>query len=321
MAPLTEDDISPFLGLWPGVSGAKATLINLSENHTFRIDSPSGQKYALRVHRQGYQSQASIVSELTWVSALGNQTIVPVPQPVEGKNGNLVQSLGGAHAVLFNYLPGAEPSATDDLFWLFEDLGRLAAHCHLHAIQWQPPARFCRPRWNIPAMLGTEGLWGDWRQAPNLDEQAIQVLEKTAQKLESKFEDYGYDPQRFGLVHADMRLANLLVNKQELRLLDFDDCGYSWFVYDFAAAVSFFEDDAIVPELWERWLAGYGGVRELQSVDIAMRDAAIMARRMLLLAWIGSHGETELAQSHASNFAQGSLALADRFLSNKPLWA
>ncbi len=320
MAPLKQDDIFPFLDLWPGVSGARATLINLSENHTFRLDCPNGRTYALRVHRQGYQSRASIVSELTWVSALGDQTIVPVPQPVEGSNGNLVQSAGGANAVLFDYMPGVEPASDGDMHWLFDELGRLTAHCHLHAMNWQPPERFYRPRWDMPAMLGTNGLWGDWRQGPNLDRPGMKMLERVAGSLESRFNAYGYGRQQFGLIHADMRLANLLVNKGELRLLDFDDCGFSWFIYDFAAAVSFFEDDPVVPDLWECWLTGYGSVRDLRPEDMDMRDAAIMARRMLLLAWIGSHSETELAQSHALDFAQGTLALAERYLSNRPLW-
>lgn len=320
MAPLKEDDILPFLDLWPGISGARATLINLSENHTFRIDCANGRQYALRVHRQGYQCRASIVSELTWVSALGEQTVVPVPQPVEGTNGNFVQSFGGADAVLFDYMPGSEPSNAEDFPWIFEELGRLAAHCHLHAMSWQPPERFSRPRWTMSAMLGTDGLWGDWRHAPGLDDPGRQVLEQVASVLESQFGGYGYDPHRFGLIHADMRLANLLMHKGELRLIDFDDCGFCWFVYDFAAAVSFSEDDPVVPELWERWLTGYGRVRALQSQDIAMRDAAVMSRRMLLLAWIGSHSETELAQSQAPHFAKGTLALAERFLSGRSLW-
>ncbi len=48
--------------------------------------------------------------------------------------------------------------------------------------------------------------------------------------------------ERFGLVHADIRLANLLVDGEHVRVIDFDDCGFSWFMYDFATTVSFIED-------------------------------------------------------------------------------
>ncbi len=38
-----------------------------------------------------------------------------------------------------------------------------------------------------------------------------------------------------------MRLANLLIDGDRVTLIDFDDCGFGWFMYDFAAAISFFE--------------------------------------------------------------------------------
>ena len=53
---------------------------------------------------------------------------------------------------------------------------------------------------------------------------------------------YGQGRERFGLVHADIRLANLLVDGDHVRVIDFDDCGLSWFMYDFATTVSFIED-------------------------------------------------------------------------------
>src|SRR3989442_230670 len=54
--------------------GATATMINLSENATFRIDAPSGQKWAMRVHREGYHSKNGIASELAWIQALRKES-------------------------------------------------------------------------------------------------------------------------------------------------------------------------------------------------------------------------------------------------------
>ncbi len=38
----------------------------------------------------------------------------------------------------------------------------------------------------------------------------------------------GTGPQRYGLVHADTRLANLLVDGGRVSVIDFDDSGFSW---------------------------------------------------------------------------------------------
>jgi hypothetical protein len=46
------------------------TLLNVSENGTFRIDEPDGGRSVLRVHRSGYHTKEAIASELDWISAL-----------------------------------------------------------------------------------------------------------------------------------------------------------------------------------------------------------------------------------------------------------
>jgi hypothetical protein len=41
----------------------------------------------------------------------------------------------------------------------------------------------------------------------------------------------------------------------------------------------------------------------------------ILLRRMALLAWIGSHGETALAQLHVERFALDTATMARKYLS------
>jgi len=125
---------------------------------------------------------------------------------------------------------------------------------------------------------------------------------------------YGQPPHRYNLIHADMRLANLLVSDEETRLIDFDDCGMGWLMYDFAAAISFIEDDPRIPALKEAWLGGYRTVRDLDTEDIAEIDTFVMLRRMALLAWIGSHIEAPEPQKYAPTFAEATAHLGERFL-------
>ena len=129
-------------------------------------------------------------------------------------------------------------------------------------------------------------------------------------------EAYGQDEHRFGLVHADIRLANLLADDGHVRVIDFDDCGFAWFMYDFATTVSFMEDHPRVPELREAWLEGYRSVAPLDAADEAELDTFVMLRRLLLVAWIGSHHTfaTEAAELGAG-FTAGTCALAERYLS------
>jgi Ser/Thr protein kinase RdoA (MazF antagonist) len=102
-----------------------------------------------------------------------------------------------------------------------------------------------------------------------------------------------------------------------VRVIDFDDCGFSWFMYDFATTVSFFEDHPQVPELKDAWVEGLplgGAARPRRRAEL---DTFVMLRRLLLVAWIGSHHEfaTEAAELGAG-FTEGSCALAERYLSS-----
>ena len=315
---LTAGEVALALFRWEQTAGGLARLINHSENLTFLIQAPAGERYTLRVHRPGYQSRASIESELSWLFALRHDTNLVVPQPVAGRNGEYLQTLettAGQHmAVLFHFIPGGEPGIGAGGQTLFHTLGRQTATLHLHACDWPKPPGFDRQVWDGPAMLGSTGLWGDWRRAPGVEADNRPLLQELSTKLLQMLQTYGTAADRFGLIHADIRLGNLLVDNEQVAILDFDDCGFGWFAYDFAASISFHETDPAIPELRQAWLDGYRLIRLFPSADEAMLDTMVMLRRMVLLAWIGSHSETALAQQHAPHFARDTAALARRYL-------
>lgn len=298
---MIERAIEEVLHLWPNLAGGHATLVNLSENHTFRIDGADGSKHILRLHRPGYHSLTAIKSELGWVAALRAEGEMPVPRPLLGANGALVQfvetpEISARHAVLFAFEDGVEPQPEDELAPLFETLGGYAARNHIHTTTYRPE-RIERPLWD-EGVLDTDGIWGDWRKAPGA-EPVRDTLTRLDARLRQDLAVYGKGSDRFGLIHADMRLANLLVAEDKVTLIDFDDCGFGWFAYDFAAAVSFIDDQAVLPELKAAWIRGYVRHRPLEAADIAAMDTLVLLRRMLLLAWTGTHAETDLARSQA----------------------
>ncbi|MEO5808147.1 phosphotransferase [Devosia sp.] len=319
---LDENAVLEALSAWPETDCMAIRLLNHSENHTFLLTAADGPRFTLRVHRPGYQSAASINSELAWLAALGASTDLPLARPVAGRDGQLLQTINLGEqaprfAVLFEFIAGTEPTLADDLEPIFERLGEFAATMHRHAAMWQPPQGFERQLWSAGKILDADGLWGDWRIAPGVDESARRVLNRLDTVLRTELDEYDSGPERFGLIHADMRLGNLLVDGAAISLIDFDDCGFCWFAYDFAAAISFHETDASAPMLKAAWLRGYLPVRPLAAADIAAMDTMVLLRRMALLAWIGSHAETALAQTHMSGFAEGTVRLARAFLDDR----
>src|SRR5262249_59647935 len=95
-----------------------ATLINLSENATYRIDDPdSGGKTILRIHRVGYHSYAAINSELQWMAALRRDAGLETPEAIAARDGTGIQTLVSPelkdprHAVMAQFMTGREPPA------------------------------------------------------------------------------------------------------------------------------------------------------------------------------------------------------------------
>lgn len=301
--------------------GLAVRLVNLSENATYKIEAPDGRRWALRIHRDGYHSREAIASELAWLTDLRGTGVVTTPRPVKGRDGEVIQQLGHRrmprprNIVLFDWETGSEPGIGEDLSAPFEVLGEVTARMHLHTRQWQRPSWFTRFTWDFETSLGEDKPhWGRWRDGMGVDAARARLFGRTVDLIGKRLAAYGKGPERFGLIHCDLRLANLLIDGKAVKVIDFDDCGLGWYMYDAATPVSFYEHEPQVPALIESWKQGYRRVIELAREDEAEIPTFVMLRRMLLVAWIGSHSETDLAKSMGLPYTEGTIGLCEDYL-------
>lgn len=326
--PLTSTQLTPIvtelaisaLPRWD-LDGARLVLINHSENWTYRVELMGALRpLILRVHRAGYHSLNGIRSELAWMRALQAEAGVKTPQAIPGRDGLDIQIVSHPalesprHCVLFEFIDGIEPPQ-ENLLVPFRQLGEVTARCHAHAETWARPAYFDRLAWDFKHSVGTQPNWGDWRCGPACTSEHAAVIARAVHLLERRLAVFGQAQNRYGYIHADFRLANLLLHEGDVRVIDFDDSGLGWFLYDAATAVSFFEDRADVPELIDAWKEGYRRRRILSPADEVEIDSFILLRRLTLFAWMGSHADTDLACTQGPGYAEGSARLAQRYLS------
>ena len=156
-----------------------------------------------------------------------------------------------------------------------------------------------------------------WRQAQGLDRDGEALLARATEALAAELHAYGTGPEVFGLIHADLRLANLMVDGDRLTAIDFDDCGFGWWAYDLASALSFIETDPRLPDLIAQWVAGYSRIAPLGPKDRAMIPSLIFLRRVLLTAWLSTRADSDTAQTLGGPaYTQGTVDLADRYLTD-----
>jgi len=318
---LLQELASSALGAYELPAGTTARMLNLSENTTYKVEAPDGRRWALRVHREGYHSRQAIASELAWEIDLRQTGVVTTPAPVNGRNGEIIQDVSHPrmarhrHVVLFDWETGAEPGIGEDLSEPFEVLGEITARMHIHARQWKRPEWFTRLTWDFDTALGDDKPhWGRWRDGVGMDREKEQLFQRTVDLIGKRLKAYGKGADRFGLIHCDLRLANLLIDGKAVKVIDFDDCGFGWYMYDAATPVSFYEHEPQVPGLVESWVKGYRKVLALPKEDEAEIPTFIMLRRILLVAWIASHIEAEFPKSLGAGYTDGSLPLCEAYL-------
>jgi Ser/Thr protein kinase RdoA (MazF antagonist) len=299
----------------------KSRMINLSENATYLVDDPgTGRNGILRVQREGYHPLRSIESELDWLAALQEKAEVTTPVVILASDGRRVvtATVKGVqrYAVLFEVISGLEPDEIALEVAQFENLGRITARLHRHSQTWTPPNGFTRFAWDWEHSLGDKARWGRWQDGIGVGPNETHVLGSAADLIQQRLAEYGNGPDRFGLAHADLRLANLLVDGKTTTVIDFDDCGFSWYMYDFGTAVSFIEEDPRLPHWQTAWLQGYRSIAPLSEQDEDMLATFVMLRRLLLVAWMGSHSHSRECQVKGPGYTASSCALAERYLAS-----
>jgi len=293
-----------------GLGDGTLKLIGYGENTTFRVSAAGAaaaagdpfvaNRYLLRIHRPGYQTTASIKSELAWLAALRHSGLV-VPEPVPSTTGELLTEAAA---------PGVpEPRCCSLFRWMrgrkvreqfrpdhFYALGQLMAHLHAHAARWSLPPGFTRRRWDW------EGLFGDdagfnlaaaevWALLP---EPYAGRFRAVADRTRQVMDELGQGPDAFGLIHADLLLGdegNVLFAGGEARPIDFDDCGLGYWVYDLAASLAHWQRAKSWPHVRDALLAGYARVRPFPAGQLAHLDLFMAARHVSEILWA-----TDIAQ-------------------------
>lgn len=301
-------------------------LIAVSENATFRLDV-DGRPYAvLRVHRPAYVDPQQIASELTWVQALATETDVPVPEVLPLPDGSLMLAVDQPaeqakpaddpwYVVAFAFIEGEVLEDMTDPRPYYRRIGEITAQFHDQSQWWSRPADFDRFTWNIEDMLGESSRWGDWRNAELTPEQQS-LMEAAEAKALQEIAPLAQSGQGRGLIHADLRPSNIMSAGGELTVIDFDDCGWSWFLYDFASAFTFIEHETYTPAIAKEWLAGYTSVRPLNQEQISYACALSMIRRLQMVGWTTTHREDALPPEIWAQQVPGTARIAQNYLTS-----
>jgi Ser/Thr protein kinase RdoA (MazF antagonist) len=277
-----------------GLEGAQITSLLYVNNAVFSVETHDA-KFALRLHRQGLRRADAIESELRWLDAICRDTSLPVPRPIKTLDGawlanTHVEGLEApVNAVLFGWVEGVFYNPSAITLAMAERLGAFLAHLHRYSETFQPSDSFYRPRLDWEGLFGTDSPYNPGAGSAIFSADQRDVLDAVGERARQTMHALGESPGDFGLIHADFIAKNYLFDGNKVCAIDFDDCGYGYYLYDLAPPLLQLSSepgyDALKAALW----GGYTAVRPLPEHERAALEVFIASRHVASCRWIAGN--------------------------------
>ncbi len=314
------------LAAW-GVADCQPRLIKYRENAVFEVTAPGGGRAALRVHRQGYHSDESLRSELTWMAMLSDSGIA-VPKPILTTEGNAVfratsESVPGTwNADMLSWLSGRELGeigkpldiAPENLAKVFGEIGRTAARLHNVTVAWPAQNSMVRHAWDDDGLLGDDPLWGRFWELAALSEEQAELMQKIRVVAAKDLRVHGHSSQSYGLIHADLVPENVMLAGDKVQLIDFDDAGFGWHMFELATALFWLQQEPDFATIESALFKGYTEERPLSQADLDALPLFMVLRGLTYLGWVHTRQNTEMARELTPLFVEIVCEIASNYL-------
>jgi Ser/Thr protein kinase RdoA (MazF antagonist) len=290
------------------IEPAGLELVLLSENVTFRVtDRRDGAAYVLRLHRPGYHTLAELNSERVWTRALADAGIavpigvptrdggdyVPVPVPALGQERQAGMTQWTEGTLLSDLLEAGDASAEIH----FEQLGAIEAAMHNQSSGWVPPPGFERHAVDRDGLMGEAPFWGPFWDHPVFSPAERTLLIATRDRIRGAMDRYGKSAATYGMIHADLHPSNVLVGGGALTVIDFDDAGFGWHLYDIAVALVHQQRSPHFEVRRDAFVRGYRAVRPLGDDALALLPMFLLVRGLAQIGWLGQRPEIDVART------------------------
>ncbi len=284
-----------------GLDDACLKFIQYGENIIYRVDlrgSPSivdenspylPGRYLLRLHAMS--DSEAIGSELTWLLALNEAAGLPVPAPVSTTDGKLMVKVvtpgipNGRVVSLMRWLDGRRLHHGLRPIHLTA-LGRVVAQMHNFSASWQPPSGFSRPHWDWEAQLGGSmfavSLGELVESMPVKFQQPFQIVSSQAKQAMATL---GTGPDAYGLIHSDLYPENVLFKAGKAYPIDFEDCGFGYWMWDIAVALNQWAWGGEWERMRDAFRFGYDQYRSLPEAQWAQLNLFVATQFATMVLW------------------------------------
>jgi Ser/Thr protein kinase RdoA (MazF antagonist) len=299
------------------------------ENSVFKVQTKYGPA-ALRVHRHGYHSKAAIQSEMQWMAYLASHGVL-APAPIPNKQRHLLSEVSYHNKTyivdLLTWLDGEQlGNSTDPLVFtkqqlqqIFFNLGKTIARMHDLTDAWKTPDGFTRHAWDRDGFIGEQAFWGNFWEACDISASDRQLLVQAREKAGAELDALSKAGADYGLIHADFVRQNILVVGTDVSVIDFDDSGFGFRMYDFATALVKNREEPHYETIKASLFEGYRSSRVLSQLDANSLDLFLALRDFAYLGWMEARRAEPGVEERMPGIRAASIAAAQKFIASPSL--
>lgn len=202
-----------------------------------------GEHFILRITEKSIEHLPSYEAEVDFINYLAKNKVM-VSKAILSINNKLVEAIELSDSCyiisIFEKAQGHAPIIDSTEEWnskLFHKWGQTMGQIHSLSKEYKFPNKFMkRKQWNEDIYFTEEySIYVE-------DEKVLNIWTRITNELKS----LPKDKDSYGLIHYDFHQHNFFIDKNnKLTVFDFDDCIYSWFIFDIA--IAFYHAVACVP--------------------------------------------------------------------------
>ncbi len=276
-----------------GIDGKTRPLVS-ERDQNFRLDTDDGNRYTLKISNAAEQLQVIDFQNRALLYVEKQDASLPLPRVIPTLDGKLhcsVEHNGKTHFV--RVLSWLEGMLLDDAVVntaLANRLGQLLARMDLALKDFDHPGSNPPSLWDMKRAAGLRDLL-PYIEDPELGQLISQSLDKFVSVIKPTL-----DTLRTQVIHSDMNLGNVLVDKTEpdriVGLIDFGDMVKSPLIIDLAVAAAYQLSDGDDPLSGALpMIAGFHAICPLQDREMELLTDLIRTRLVTTLL-IGSYRVT-----------------------------
>lgn len=298
-----------------GLDAQSVKLLAERENRIFIATYQRGH-CVIRLHRAGYRNTDQIRSELQMMQA-AQMAGCRVPEAIPTLSGDLLAGVDDAYATAIGWVDGKTRSIDDlgqrseaEIAAYFRSLGAELANLHNVYDHWQTPDEFSRDAWDAAGLVSAEPLWGAFWENSDLTQSERKQLEHLRHALQADLASIGPSLD-FGLIHADAVADNVIQNGDDITLIDFDDAGFGYRLFDLATVLIKWVDHPQYAFVMRELFAGYRTKRDLNDDHMLMM---LTLRAVTYVGWIMSRRDLPNTAERSRRFITTALKLSKIYL-------